>query len=102
MRNCSLSLFEKYIDSLATFHLVICVSRDSQEHLDQLWREHGTKPTETCVEELPPGDLDPTEREEPSREDSASVSVILSVGTLEPTKNHLRLLTAAEVLLKEG
>jgi len=102
MRNRALARFEKYIDSLATFHLVICVSRDSQEHLHQLWREHGTKPTETCVEELPPGDLDPTDREEPSREDSASVPVILSVGTLEPRKNHLTLLRAAEILWKDG
>src|ERR1700704_6428643 len=65
--------FQKYIDSLAAFHLVICISRDSQEHLHQLWRERGTKPAETCVEELPLGDLDPTEREGPIEETSASV-----------------------------
>jgi glycosyltransferase involved in cell wall biosynthesis len=102
MRNRGLERFGKYIDSLATFHLVICVSRDSQEHLHQLWREHGTKPTETCVEEWPPGDLDPTDPEEPSGEDSASVPVILSVGTFEPRKNHLTLLHAAEILWKDG
>src|SRR5712671_2109727 len=102
MRNRALERFEKYIDSLATFHLVICPSKDSQEHLHQLWREHGTKPTETCVEEWPPGDLDPADREEPSGEDSASVPVILSVGTLEPRKNHLTLLRAAEILWKDG
>src|SRR5438874_6374751 len=92
MRNRALVRFEKYIDSLATFHLVICVSRDSQEHLHQLWREHGTRPTETSVEELPPGDLDPTDREEPGRVDRASVAVILSVGMFEACTNHLTLL----------
>lgn len=103
MRNGALKRFNNYIDSLATFHLVICVSKDSEEHLHQLWREHGTKPTETCVEEWPPGDLDPAEREERSgREDRASVPVILSVGTLEPRKNHLTLLRAAKILWKAG
>jgi len=103
MRNSALKRFNNYIDSLATFHLVICVSKDSEEHLHQLWGEHGTKPTETCVEEWPPGDLDPAEREERSgREDRASVPVILSVGTLEPRKNHLTLLRAAEILWKAG
>src|SRR5438874_6190529 len=92
MRNRALERFEKYIDSLAAFHLVICVSRDSQEHLHQLWRERGTKPTETWVEELPPGDLDPTDREEPGRVDRASVAVILSVGMFEACTNHLTLL----------
>src|ERR1700716_2884725 len=94
--------FQRYVDSLAAFNLVICISRDSQEYLHQLWRDHGTKPTETCVEELPPGDLDPADREEPSGEDGASVPVILSVGTLEPRKNDLTLLRAAEILWKDG
>jgi glycosyltransferase involved in cell wall biosynthesis len=101
-RNKTRNRFQKYIDSLAAFHLVICISRDSQEHLHQLWREQGTKPTETCVEELPVGDLDPAECEEPIGEDSAPVPVILSVGTLEPRKNHLTLLGAAEILWKDG
>ena len=102
MRNRALERFEEYVDSLATFHLVICVSQDSQEHLHQLWREHGTKPTETCVEEWPPGDLDSAVREERIREDGASVPIVLSVGTLEPRKNHLTLLQAAEILWKDG
>jgi glycosyltransferase involved in cell wall biosynthesis len=101
-RNKTRDRFQKYVDSLAAFQLVICISRDSQEHLHQLWREHGTRPTETCVEELPPGDLDPADREEPSGEDSASGPVILSVGTFEPRKNHLTLLRAAEILWKDG
>jgi glycosyltransferase involved in cell wall biosynthesis len=102
MRNSALERFKNYIDSLATFHLVICVSKDSQEHLHQLWREHGTKPTETCVEEWPPGDLEPADREERSGDGLATVPVILSVGTLEPRKNHLTLLRAAEILWKAG
>jgi glycosyltransferase involved in cell wall biosynthesis len=94
--------FQRYVDSLAAYHLVICISKDSQEHLHQLWRERGTKPTDTCVEEFPPGDLDPADREEPSGEVSASGSIILCVGTLEPRKNHLTLLRAAEILWKDG
>src|SRR3984893_18268216 len=99
-RNRTRDRFQKYIDSLAAFHLVICISRDSQEHLHQLWRERGTKPTETCVEELPPGDLDPAAREESNEEASAPVPIIVSVSTSEPRKNHLTLLRAAEILWK--
>jgi glycosyltransferase involved in cell wall biosynthesis len=99
-RNRTRDRFQKYIDSLAAFHLVICISRDSQEHLHQLWRERGTKPAETCVEELPPGDLDPAAREESIEEASAPEPIILSVGTFEPRKNHLTLLRAAEILWK--
>jgi len=102
MRKRALECFEKYIDSLAAFHLVICVSRDSQEHLHQLWRERGTKPTETCVEDLPPGDLDPADREQRSGEDSACGPGILSVGTLEPRKNRLTWLRAAAILWRDG
>jgi glycosyltransferase involved in cell wall biosynthesis len=102
MRNRALDRRQEYIDSLAAFHLVICVSKDSQAHLHQLWREHGTKPTENCVEEWPPGDLDPNERDGPMKETSAHVPIILSVGTLEPRKNHLSLLRAAEILWKSG
>ena len=101
-RNRARDRFKNYIDSLAAFHLVICISRDSQEHLHQLWQEHGTKPAETCVEELPLGDMDPAEREEPTSETSAPLPIILSVGTFEPRKNHLILLRAAEILWKEG
>ncbi len=102
MRDRAHDRFQKYIDSLAAFHLVICISRDSQEHLHQLWRERGVSPAETCVEELPLGDLDPTERQGPIAAVSASAPVILSVGTLEPRKNHLTLLRAAEILWKIG
>jgi glycosyltransferase involved in cell wall biosynthesis len=101
-RNRTRDRFQKYIDSLAAFHLVICISRDSQEHLHQLWQERGTKPTETCVEELPLDDLDPTQREGPIEEASAPGPIILSVGTFEPRKNHLTLLRAAEILWKNG
>ena len=101
-RNRARDRFQKYINSLAAFHLVICISRDSQEHLHQLWREHGTKSAETCVEELPLGNLDPAEREEPMGGTGAPVPIILSVGTFEPRKNHLTLLRAAEILWKNG
>ena len=102
MRDTAFNRAHRYVDSLAAFHLVICVSRDSQAHLHQLWRQRGTKPAETCVEAWPPGDLDPNERDEPLKEAGAHVPIILFVGTFEPRKNHLTLLRAAEILWKSG
>jgi glycosyltransferase involved in cell wall biosynthesis len=89
--------FQRYIDSLAAFDLVLCVSEEAQRDLHRFWKEHETKATETCVETWP------IEFDEATRDQGAGSSrnMIICVATFEPRKNHLTLLRAAEKLWRE-
>jgi glycosyltransferase involved in cell wall biosynthesis len=90
--------FQNYIASLAAFDLVICISEESHNDLHRLWKQHGTKATQTCVETLPV-EFDQALRAE---ETVGSRKLILCVGSFEPRKNHLTLLRATEKLWKRG
>jgi glycosyltransferase involved in cell wall biosynthesis len=89
--------FQNYIDSLAAFDLVICVSQDSRDDLHRLWKEHGTRFTETCVESWPV-EFDEN-RHDPLRR---ALNLLVCVGSFEARKNHLRLLQAVRTLWDEG
>jgi glycosyltransferase involved in cell wall biosynthesis len=90
--------FQDYIEALAAFDLVICISQDSCDHLQSLWLDRGTAPTETCVERWP------VEWERPDRRaiGNSSRNLIVCVGTLESRKNYPTLLRALESLWEEG
>ena len=90
--------FRAYIDSLAAFDLVICVSNASRDELLRFWSESKTAPTETVVETWPVELSDAPEPESSSR----LKDLIVCVGSFEPRKNHLTLLRAAEKLWASG
>jgi len=90
--------FRNYIESLSAFDLVVCVSRSSQEHLQQLWAQFGATPTKTVVEPWPV-EFAPIER---NCATTTSGNLIVCVGSLEPRKNHLALLAEAEGLWRRG
>ena len=91
--------FRAYIDSLAAFDLVICVSNASRSELLRLWSESGAAATETVVETWP---VEPSTVTERDGTVSRSSNLIVCVGSFEPRKNHLTLLRAAEKLWKAG
>jgi len=90
--------FNHYIESLAAFDLVICISHESCDYLRRLWLDLGTAPTATCVEKWP------VEWEKPKRRATRNPSrnLIVSVGTLEARKNYPTLLRALESLWEAG
>jgi glycosyltransferase involved in cell wall biosynthesis len=90
--------FQHYIESLAAFDLVICVSQESCDHLHRLWLDRGTAATATCVERWP------VEWDRPARHaiGNPSRNLIVCVGTLESRKNYATLLRALESLWEEG
>ncbi len=90
--------FHDYIEALAAFDLVICISQDSCDHLQRLWLDHGTPATATCVERWPVE----WERPEHRAIENSSRNLIVCVGTLESRKNYLTLLRALESLWEEG
>jgi glycosyltransferase involved in cell wall biosynthesis len=90
--------FRNYVESLSAFDLVVCVSRSSQEHLQQLWTQLGATPTKTVVEPWPV-EFAPIER---NCATTTSGNLIVCVGSLEPRKNHLALLAEAETLWRRG
>lgn len=90
--------FRNYIESLSAFHLVVCVSHSSHEHLQQLWAQYGVIPTKTAVEPWPI-EFAPAERNYATR---TFRNLIVCVGSLEPRKNHLALLREAETLWRRG
>ena len=90
--------FENYIVTLSKFGLVVCVSESSREDLRQRWSELKAAPTKTAVETWPVEPLSPS-KDGPSIPPRATV---LSVGSFEPRKNHLTLLSAANSLWAEG
>jgi glycosyltransferase involved in cell wall biosynthesis len=91
--------YREYIESLAAFDRVICISTETHDDLLTLWRKFGSKPTSTSIESWP-AEL---EADAPKRDSTAeAVDLVVYVSSLDPRKNHFKLLAAAERLWREG
>jgi len=86
-----------YVETLALFDLVICVSEEARKDLHHFWEKYGCRAAKTYVEPWP-GELEGAKAVD---EDSATASVIY-VSSFHGRKNHLKLLAAAEKLWTEG
>jgi glycosyltransferase involved in cell wall biosynthesis len=87
-----------YLEALALFDLVICVSKEARDDLRHFWKEYSCDAADTCVEPWP-GEL---EGAEASPDSNTSGNFILYVSSFHGRKNHLKLFRAAEKLWKEG
>jgi glycosyltransferase involved in cell wall biosynthesis len=87
-----------YVESLALFDLVLCVSEEARDDLLFLWNEYGCTATETCVEPWP-GELEGAVQQ--SDGDGRS-NLVVYVSSFHARKNHLTLLRAAEKLWQQG
>jgi glycosyltransferase involved in cell wall biosynthesis len=87
-----------YVESLALFDLVICVSEEARNDLHYFWKRYGCDPTKTCVEPWP-GEM---ESARPPAEGHEVTDSVLYVSSFHARKNHLGLLRAAEKLWHEG
>jgi glycosyltransferase involved in cell wall biosynthesis len=92
--------FREYIQALAFFDSVICISQQSRDDLLAFWNEYGVRELpETFVESWP---LEFEERERGSNDTVNKSKSVLCVSTFVPRKNHLVLLDAAESLWSNG
>ncbi len=87
-----------YIESLALFDLVLCVSEEARDDLRFLWKEYGCTATETCVEPWP-GELDGAVHQP---DGDGRSNLVVYVSSFHARKNHLTLLRAAEKLWQQG
>jgi glycosyltransferase involved in cell wall biosynthesis len=90
--------YREYIESLAAFDHVICISQEARDDLHQLWHQFGCRPTSATVEPWPAEMHDGG----PENDKSAASHLIVCVGSLDPRKNHFTLLLAARNLWREG
>ena len=90
--------FQNYLESLAAFGLVICISHESRHDLLCRWDECGVAPSATCLEPWPI-EFDQAVR---AANSSSTRNMIACIGSFEPRKNHLTLLAAAEKLWTQG
>ena len=90
--------FQNYLQSLAAFDLVICISQESRDDLLRRWHEYGSSPTTTRVEPWPI-EFDRAAR---AADSIRARNMIACVGSFEPRKNHLTFLAAAEKLWLQG
>lgn len=92
--------FREYLQALACFDRVICISQHSRDDLLGFWSEYGIRDVpETFVESWP---LEFDERERDSAASAGEQGSVLCVSTFVPRKNHLALLNAAEQLWSIG
>jgi glycosyltransferase involved in cell wall biosynthesis len=92
--------FRRYLEALAAFDLVICISEESRSDLVDYWSRNKITARARTVVESWPVEFDPVERgATPPRENSP---IVLCVSSFTPRKNHLRLLEAADQLWKSG
>ena len=91
--------FRNYIESLAMFDRVICISEESRADLLEFWKRFGIAAVpETCIEGWPL-EFDESERAPVSQNDR---KVALYVSSFTPRKNHLKLFEAAKQVWKSG
>jgi glycosyltransferase involved in cell wall biosynthesis len=94
------SAFRRYVESLAAFDHVICISEQSRSDLLELWRQYGIKNVpETCVEGWPLA-VEPNKQALNGQRNGTKT--VLCISSFEQRKNHLRLLEAAEHLWSTG
>jgi glycosyltransferase involved in cell wall biosynthesis len=92
--------FREYLQALASFDRVICISQQSRDDLIAFWKELGVQDLpETFVESWP---LEFDERERAPLESAGKSNGALCVSTFVPRKNHLVLLDASEQLWSNG
>jgi glycosyltransferase involved in cell wall biosynthesis len=87
-----------YVESLALFDQVICISEEARSDLHHFWKEYGRDYAATRVEPWP-GEFE-SARQEARR--SPQNDLILYVSSFHARKNHLGLLQAAEKLWQQG
>ena len=87
-----------YLESLAAFDLVICVSNEAQDDLLHYWEKFGCGAPETVVEPWP-GELETAQL---AAANDSEANLVLFVSTFHARKNHLGLLRAAEQLWNDG
>ena len=92
-----------YVESLALFDLVICVSNEARDDLLYFWKKYGCDPARTLVEPWP-GEFDSFVGEADSFPYSANPgrNLVVYVSSFHGRKNHLTLLRAAEKLWQQG
>jgi len=71
-----------YLEALALFDLVICVSKEARDDLRHFWKEYSCDATDTCVEPWP-GEL---EGAEASPDSNTSGNFILYVSSFHGRK----------------
>jgi glycosyltransferase involved in cell wall biosynthesis len=95
--------FPAYLQKLADFDHVACISRSSEADLQSYWKEIGISPkarTSTITLGLR-GHFHPAKARNRQWEAGHEPEVLM-VGTLEARKNHLALLEACELLWGQG
>ena len=92
--------FRDYLQALAFFNRVLCISQQSRNDLLSFWREYGIRDLpETFVESWP---LEFDEVERGSTDMASKSQSVFCVSTFVPRKNHLALLDAAEDVWSNG
>jgi glycosyltransferase involved in cell wall biosynthesis len=91
--------FHEYLQALACFDRVICISQQSRDDLLAFWKKLGVRDfPETFVESWPL-EFDARER---ATDAGTKSKIVLCVSTFVPRKNHLALLGAGEELWASG
>ena len=88
--------FREYLNALAVFDRVICISEQSKNDLIAFWNEFGVRQVPEIFVETWPQEFDESERVFTASD--AKSKIVLYVSTFVPRKNHLGLLQAAEQL----
>ena len=92
--------FRHYLEALAAFDLIICISEESRGDLVDYWSRNQITARPKIVVESWPMEFDPAERAATLRKNDRPV--VLCVSSFTPRKNHLRLLEAAQQLWTSG
>lgn len=92
------ALCARGVKALASFDLVLCISREAEEDLHFFWKKFGLKPTITHVAPWPV----PFPGKQPEHQPHFQARELLYVARLEKHKNHMPLLEACELLWREG